>query len=234
MNLLLFDASQRLDGTRIRLAGRTLSHLREVHRADVGKRLRVGEIGGLIGEGVVEHIDTECAELNVQLEQPPPAKLPVSLVVALPRPKMLRRILRSVAEFGARELHLINSYRVEKSYWQTPVLAPESIRNYLLLGLEQGCDTVLPQVHLHRRFRPWVEDELPTLSKGKRALVAHPGDYPPCPSQLTGETLLVIGPEGGFIPFEVECFNKAGCDMVNLGPRILRTETAAIAATASL
>jgi RsmE family RNA methyltransferase len=143
---------------------------------------------------------------------------------------MLRRIIRSVAELGVAELHLIHSYRVEKSYWQTPALQEASLHNYLLQGLEQARDTVLPRVHAHRRFKPFVEDTLPGLAQGGRALLAHPGDYPACPraeqQPALPQTLLVIGPEGGFIPYEVEKLEAAGCQTVSLGPRILRVENA--------
>jgi RsmE family RNA methyltransferase len=145
---------------------------------------------------------------------------------------MLRRILRTVAELGVESLYLINSYRVEKSYWQTPVLDPAVMEDYFLEGLSQSRDTVLPIVSLHKRFKPFVEDELPTLTSGRRCLLAHPGNYPPCP-RIAGEpALLAIGPEGGFIPYEVEKLQEAGCETVSLGPRILRVENAVSALVA--
>ena len=226
MNLLLFTDSDRFGENRITIQDRRLQHLLQVHRAKVGDQVRVGELGGLMGSGDILQLGNECAVLAIALDQPPPAKLPLSLVLALPRPKMLRRILRSVAEFGAQELHLINSYRVEKSYWQTPVLQVKTIREYLLQGLEQSRDTMLPQVRCHPRFKPFVEDHLPAMTEDRRALLGHPGDYPPCPRGVHGETLVVIGPEGGFIPYEVEKLREAGCEAVSLGPRILRVENA--------
>jgi RsmE family RNA methyltransferase len=188
-----------------------------------------------MGTARVLAIDATSAHLQVDLDTPPPRKLPLTLAVALPRPKMLRRILRAVAEFGVADLHLINSYRVEKSFWQTPVLDPVTVRSYLLQGLEQSRDTVLPTVSCHRRFKPFVEDQLPDLARPCRALVAHPGPYPPCPRQL-GDTpgLVVIGPEGGFIDYEVEKLQQAGCEAVSLGPRILRVENAVSALVARL
>jgi RsmE family RNA methyltransferase len=226
VNLLLFTDSDRLESQQITVQDRRLQHLLQVHRAKVGDQVRVGEVGGLMGSGHILELNSERAVLAIALDRPPPDKLPLSLVIALPRPKMLRRILRSVAEFGAAELHLINSYRVEKSYWQTPVLQAETIREYLLQGLEQSRDTVLPQIHCHPRFKPYVEDQLPAMIEDRRALLAHPGDYPPCPRELRGETLVVIGPEGGFIPYEVKKLQDAGCETVSLGPRILRVENA--------
>lgn len=226
VNLLLFSAKDYSGPAQISVSDRRLQHLLQVHRATVGDSVRLGELGGLIGQGKILQIDGDSARLSVELTQQAPDKLPLQLVLALPRPKMLRRILRSVAEFGVAEIHLINSYRVEKSYWQTPVLQPETVREYLLQGLEQARDTILPQVHLHQRFKPFVEDSLPGLIADRQALLAHPGDFPPCPTGPGGERILLIGPEGGFIPYEVEKLQSAGCQTVSLGPRILRVENA--------
>jgi RsmE family RNA methyltransferase len=226
LNLLLFTDGDRLAANTVTVHDRRLQHLRQVHRASVGDTLRVGEIDGLMGEAEILEINDKAAVLAVALDQPPPPKIPLCLVLALPRPKMLRRILRSVAEFGVAELHLINSYRVEKSYWQSPVLDDACVRDYLLQGLEQSRDSRLPALHCHRRFKPFVEDSLPGMLVGKRALLAHPGEYPPCPRGIQGETALVIGPEGGFIPYEVEQLQVAGCQIVSLGSRILRVENA--------
>jgi RsmE family RNA methyltransferase len=226
MNLLLFTDSDRLGENQITVQDRRLQHLLKVHRATVGDQVRVGELGGMMGSGYILELSDERALIAIKLNEAPPAKLPLSLIIALARPKMLRRILRSVAEFGAAELHLINSYRVEKSYWQTPVLQAKTVRQYLLQGLEQSRDTVLPPVHCHPRFKPFVEDRLPAMIADRCALLAHPGDYPPCPRGVRGETLVVIGPEGGFIPYEVEKLQEAGCETVSLGPRVLRVENA--------
>jgi len=226
LNLLLFSAADRVAPERIELRGRRLLHLRTVLDAAVGDCLRVGEIDGRMGRGEVLAVDGERALLRVSLDCEPPPKLPVTLVLALPRPKTLRRILRSVAEFGVRELFLINSYRVARSYWQSPALERPSIRAQLLLGLEQALDTRLPAVHCRHRFKPWVEDELPALASRAAAVLAHPGGAPPCPRELAGERLLVVGPEGGFIPYEVAKLEAAGCAVRSLGPRILRVENA--------
>jgi len=226
MNVLLFTSFDKLGADKIRVDDHRLSHLRRVLKIQVGEQLRVGELNGKLGLGTVLKISSREAVMTVELTEEPPEKLPLSLVLALPRPKMLRRIFRAAAEFGVAELHLINSYRVEKSYWQTPVLEQQKQRDYFLQGLEQARDTVLPDVYLHRRFKPFVEDQLPDLIVGKRALAAHPGDYPACPRGISGNVLLVIGPEGGFIPYEVEKLQQAGCDIVSLGQRILRVENA--------
>ncbi len=234
MNLLLFSDTDRLQANRIAVKGRRLQHLRQVHRARAGDTLRVGEIDGLMGTAEILSIGNDEAVLEVVLDQSPPSKLQLVLVLALPRPKMLRRILRSVAELGVAELHLINSYRVEKSYWQSPVLEEDAVRGYLLQGLEQSRDTRLPRVQCHRRFKPFVQDTLPGMLAAKQALLAQPGEHPPCPRAIQRECLLVIGPEGGFIPYEVAALQEAGCRAVTLGTRILRVETAVTSALGRL
>jgi len=125
-----------------------------------------------------------------------------------------------------KELHLINSYKVDKSYWGTPWLEEAAIREQLLLGLEQSVDTVMPRVYLHKRFKPFVEDQLGAIIAGSTALVAHPYTETPCPIGLKEPCSLVIGPEGGFIPYEIDKLLESGCTPVSLGSRILRVETA--------
>jgi RsmE family RNA methyltransferase len=226
MNLLLFTERDRVAPDKIALYDHRLEHLRQVHRATVGDSLRIGEVDGLVGEGKILELNDQQVIMSTALEQSPPEKLPLTVVLALPRPKMLRRILRAIAEMGVAELHLINSYRVEKSYWQSPVLGENAVRTYLLQGLEQARDTRLPLVRCHQRFKPFVEDILPAMTADKQVLLAQPGDYPACPRDIEGPALLVVGPEGGFIPYEVEKLQGAGCTAVSLGPRILRVEHA--------
>ncbi|MFU6375052.1 16S rRNA (uracil(1498)-N(3))-methyltransferase [Metapseudomonas otitidis] len=234
MNLLLLEEGDFVAPGHALLRGRRLKHLQDVHRAEAGDSLRVGLLGGAMGEGRLTVLEADHAELQVSLDQPPPAKLPLTLLLALPRPKMLRRVLQTVATMGVPRLVLLNSYRVEKSFWQTPFLEPAAIREQLILGLEQGRDTMLPEVVIEKRFKPFVEDRLPALAAGTRALIGHPGPWPDCPRAVEGPVTLAIGPEGGWIPYEVEKLQAAGFEAVQLGERILRVETAVTALLARL
>lgn len=234
MNLLLLDEADFVAADRAVLRDRRLKHLHEVHRAESGDHLRVGRLGGAMGEGHLLRLTAEEAELEVRFDQPPPDKLPLTLLLALPRPKMLRRVLQTVSAMGVPRLVLLNSYRVEKSFWQTPFLEPEAIREQLILGLEQARDTVLPEVIVEKRFKPFVEDRLPALANGTLGLVGHPGDYPACPRAVEQPVTLAIGPEGGWIPYEVDKLREAGLQPVQLGERILRVETAVAALLARL
>ena len=235
MNLLLLEDGDFVAEGRALLRGRRLKHLHEVHRAECGDALRVGRLGGRMGEGRILRLEADEAEIAVEsLDQSPPTKLPLTLLLALPRPKMLKRVLQTVASMGVPRLVLLNSYRVEKSFWQTPFLEPAAIREQLILGLEQARDTVLPEVIIEKRFKPFVEDRLPQLAAGSLGLVGHPGAFPPCPRAVDGAVTLAIGPEGGWIPYEVDKLQEAGLAPVQLGERILRVETAVTALLARL
>ena len=234
MNLLLLDDADFVAADRVLLRDRRLTHLHEVHRAESGDSLRVGRLGGLMGEGRLLSLSRDEAQLQVSFTQAPPAKLPLTLLLALPRPKMLRRVLQTVAAMGVPRLVLLNSYRVEKSFWQTPFLEPAAIHEQLVLGLEQARDTVLPEVTIEKRFKPFVEDRLPALAAGSLGLIGYPGPWPACPRAVEQAVTLAIGPEGGWIPYEVEKLREAGLAPVQLGERILRVETAVTALLARL
>ncbi|MCE1203502.1 MAG: 16S rRNA (uracil(1498)-N(3))-methyltransferase [Holophagaceae bacterium] len=209
-----------------RLSGRRLEHVREVHRAEVGDDLAVGLLGGPMGQGRVLRLEEGVLELDLSLDQAPPPKLPLTLVLAVPRPKVLNRVVAAAASLGVAHLVLLNAWKVEKAYWASPRMKPESLREQLLLGLEQAKDTVLPEVTLARLFRPFVEDELPGLVAGGTGLLAHPGTGGTAPRVPAAPITLAIGPEGGWIDAEVQSLLQAGLQPLDLGPRILRTETA--------
>ncbi|MBD8707893.1 16S rRNA (uracil(1498)-N(3))-methyltransferase [Pseudomonas sp. CFBP 13711] len=234
MNLLLLEDADFIAADRVVLRDRRLKHMQEVHRSEVGDSLRVGRVSGLLGNAQLLRLEAREAELSVSFEHAPPAKLPLTLILALPRPKMLRRVFQTVATMGVPKVILVNSYRVEKSFWQTPFLEPAAIREQLILGLEQARDSVLPEIIIEKRFKPFVEDRLPAIVDGTLGLVGHPGDFPACPRAVEQPVTLAIGPEGGWIPYEVDLLQASGLTPVQLGARILRVETAVTALLARL
>lgn len=231
MNLILLFEDDFIDAQRVRLTGRRLEHVRRVHRAAAGDALVVGVCGGRIGRGEVTRLDDDALEMTIALDRDPPPPLPVTLVLALPRPKVLNRVIAGATSMGVKRIFLINAWRVEKSYWKSPRLSDDNLLLQRILGLEQARDTILPAIETRRFFRPFVEDELPSIAKGTRALVAHPGGGAAIEAE-GGPVTLAIGPEGGFIEEEVASLERAGFRTVSLGDRILRVETAvAVAVT---
>lgn len=226
MNLILLHPEDFISPATAVVRDRRRDHIRTVHRAGCGDNLRVGLINGPMGSGQITHSSVDRIELAVSLDQAPPPPLNVTLILALPRPKMLRRVLQSISAMGVKHIYLINSYRVDKSFWKSPLLTTDKLTEQLLLGLEQARDTIVPNVYLRPRFKPFVEDELPVLSEDCSNFVAHPGNYPLCPHGCHGKITLAIGPEGGFIDYEINKFMSCQFTPVSLGERILRVETA--------
>ncbi|MBF0199893.1 MAG: 16S rRNA (uracil(1498)-N(3))-methyltransferase [Desulfamplus sp.] len=230
MNLILLFKDDFEGPDFVILKGRRMAHLRDVNRIKPGDRLKVGLINGPMGEGSVQSISKDSIGLHVILDTEPPPFPPLTLLLALPRPKMLRRILHSVSSLGVKDIYLINTWRVEKSYWGSPLLAPQSLQSELILGLEQARDTIMPRIHMQQLFMSFIDDDLPMLTDRKPApllLTAHPGKGSvPCPVNVGRETILAMGPEGGFIDREVKTLERSGFETVHLGQRILRLETA--------
>lgn len=229
MNLILLFPEDFVDEERVVLTGRRLEHVRNVHRASLGRELVVGVTGGRIGCGTILRLDAGELEMLVTLDRDPPAPLPLTLVLALPRPKVLNRILAGVASLGVKRIVLVNAWRVEKSYWKSPRVTEENFREQSILGLEQARDTVLPAIEMHRFFRKFAEEELPAMARDTLALAAHPGASGECPRAVQQAVTLAIGPEGGFVAAEVESLERAGFELVSIGERILRVETAVAA-----
>jgi len=225
MNCLLFEPEE-LDreAGRLRLTGRRRRHADEILRAREGDTLRVGEIGGAMGQGEILRLDRESLELQVTLDSAPAAKLPLHVVLAMPRPPVFRRLVSTIASLGAESLFVVGTKRTEGSFWQSRVLEPEAIRERLLLGLEQSRDTRLPEVAIHRYFESLVEEHLPQRIAGRRALLAHPGASASCPHAVAEPVTVFIGPEGGFLDYEVDRLRGIGFEPVGLGERILRVE----------
>ncbi|MDF1690858.1 MAG: 16S rRNA (uracil(1498)-N(3))-methyltransferase [Zhongshania sp.] len=227
MNLLLLQPEDLgADSNHVTLNDARAAHIRTVLRAATGDTLKVGLLNGLTGSATITTMSDSGVSLEFELHTPSPPKLPLTLLLALPRPKMARRIIRAATELGAAEIILLNSFRVEKSYWQSPLVGDKALYKAMLEGLEQAGDTVLPSLRRATRFKPFVEDELPSLLENKIGLLAHPyADQSP-PQAVKQNCVLAIGPEGGFIPFECEKLMAAGMQSFSLGPRILKTETA--------
>jgi RsmE family RNA methyltransferase len=225
MNIVLLDPRQTQSDIWKISYNRQLEHLHRHLAVKVGDTLKVGVRDG--DRYLTEIIAVSEQEILIRpiKKEVIPAKLPMTLIVALPRPKVLRRLIMDAVTMGVQQMILIHSYRVDKSYWQTPFL--QQLEHYITLGLEQAGDTIAPKIELYKRFKPFVEDVLPQLIHAHSpAYVAHPYIEQQMPFAIDHACTVIIGPEGGFIPYEIDLLIKNGCQAVSLGNRILRTETA--------
>jgi RsmE family RNA methyltransferase len=234
VNLVLLFESDFAASDRAVVGGRRYEHITRVLRVAVGDSLVVGVESGRMGTGTVTRIDDDLLEMTVTLDRDPPAALPVTLVIALPRPKVLNRVVAAATSMGVKRIFLINAWRVEKSYWSSPRLSVDNLREQAIAGLEQARDTVMPLIETRRFFRRFVEDELPSIAEGTLKLAAHPRASDAFPREVREAVTLAIGPEGGFIDAEVASLERIGFRAVSMGERILRVETAVAALIARL
>jgi len=236
MNLLLLEPADFVAPDRVVLHvhDRRRAHVQQVHRAAVGDSLKVGQVGGQLGTGTIVALDDARLELQVALHDDPPPALPVTLVLALPRPHSLRKVLQQATAMGVKRFVLFSCARVEASFFTASAAQPPALAEDLRLGLEQARDTTLPEVEVYPgRFHRFLAERFPEIASGQ-VIVAHPEPgAPACPRAVAGPVTLVVGPEGGFIPAEVERLRVLGT-LVELGPRILRVETAVVALLARL
>jgi 16S rRNA (uracil1498-N3)-methyltransferase len=243
MNLLLFESTELAGDATVLLKDRRSDHIVNILGCMPGDHIRAGMINGPVGTGEILAIRGKGKNAEVVLHFTPagnPVVRPqVDIILGLVRPIMLKRLLAQVVSLGVGRIFLIRTNRVEKSFFDAGLLKDENYRQYLLQGLEQAKDTYLPQVTTHERFKPFIEDVIPNInSQYSLKLLAHPEAEldlrKTAGSRVTGRTLLAVGPEGGWVDYEVEKFLEQSFVPVSMGERVLRTDTAVVALLAQL
>ena len=230
MNRILFTEAEVDKGHMIEVSDHRAVHMLKVLHVEVGQLVRIGIINGPIGDAEVVGIDAGQVTLNPVWGDLPLASS-LSLLLALPRPKVLKRLWAPLASLGLNKIIITNAEKVERNYFDTHWLEPENYQPLLVEGLVQAGDTLLPEVIIRRRFKPFIEDELDVLIPDSRRLLAHPRtdchfrDLQPDKNEL----LLAVGPEGGWSEFEVDLLQHHQFQAVSAGSRILRTDVACVA-----
>lgn len=233
MNLILLEPNELDAAGQVTLADGRATHLRDVLEVTPGQSVRIGVIDGAAGVGTVLATAGGRVSMQCVLEETVPDRPPVDLLLAVPRPKVLRRLWAQLAALGVGRIMLTNASRVERHYFDTHILETASYRPLLIEGLQQARDTRLPDVSIHRQFRILVEDHLDALSPDTVRLVADPHASVGVRAALsTGRghrVLLAVGPEGGWNAFELSLLESRGFQRAGMGPRTLRLDTACLA-----
>jgi 16S rRNA (uracil1498-N3)-methyltransferase len=233
VNLVLIEPDELTQDNTARVSGVRRQHIREVLRVSDGATLRVGIVNGPRGTAVVRSMDDNVVELGCTFEATVQDRPAVDLVLALPRPKVMRRLFAQIAALGVGRIILTNAARVERDYFDAHILSPAVYRPLLIEGLQQARDTRLPSVTIHRQFRILVEDELDVMVPEGGRMVAQPGEAPPIAEHAASSgaqrIVLAVGPEGGWNEFELTLMKKHGFLPISLGTRTLRSDTACVA-----
>lgn len=240
MNLILIFPSELDSDSRVRLTGERARHIRTILHAEPGQTLRVGLLDGSFGCGTVEAVCADGVTLVCKWESDVPPRPAIDLLLAMPRPKVLKRLWAQLAALGVGRIIITNAEKVERYYFDTHILDPDFYIPHLVEGLQQARDTHLPSVTIARYLRPFLEDELTILfpEPVKKFLADPSGEQtifqtlqkPGGKVQNVGKrVLLAVGPEGGWTPYELDLFRAHGFELFGLGSRILRTDTACVA-----
>ncbi|MGM0507620.1 MAG: 16S rRNA (uracil(1498)-N(3))-methyltransferase [Fusobacteriota bacterium] len=228
MNIILFDENDYINENQIILKDRRLKHIRKVHRAKKEDILKIGKLNGKMGKGKITSFSKKEIILDIELNESPPKPVPINLIMAMPRPKVFQRVLRTVTTIGIKNIFFIRTWKVEKSFFESSKLDKENIKRNIILGLEQAKDTIEPDVSMKKLFKPFIEDELPEIINGTIPLVAHP--YTRYDKKIKCDKnqpkTICIGPEGGFTEYEIKKLKEIGFNVFDIGNRILTVESA--------
>ena len=237
MNQLLLLPEEHQHDNRYLVQGDRAQHVLHVLKVKPGSQLHVGVLNGPRGRAEVIRAHPGLLEINTELEAIIPERPQTRVILAVPRPKVLRRLLPQLTAFALNELILLRTWRVQKSYLDSEILQPNNLRPLIFEGMMQACLTHEPKVRFEPRFRPFVEDKLEKeIPEGLRWIAhprapihvgaLHPGRVDPC--------TVAFGPEGGFLDDEIRSLERAGFVAARLAAPILKVETACIAALAQL
>ena len=257
MNLLLISPKQ-VDATGVfHVSGRHAAHLIDVLHVTIGQQVRAGIENGQSGLATVVELSGDVVTLRFDLnifEALKADRTFIDLVVAIPRPKAVSRLLFSLASLGVRRVDLVNAWKVDKSYLASPKLSADAISRELILGAEQGGQTRIPQVETHRLFRQfaWATLKDRLLKEHPLAFVCHPHNAPwiedtwaralaqqrtvasGAEERSPPRVCIAIGPEGGWTDRELGTFDQLGFNIVRIANGILRVDGACISALAQV
>lgn len=240
MNLILIRPEEISSADEVVFRDRRAQHLLNVVKVRVDQELRAGIVRG--ARVVARVVEVGPSLVRVSLSRAECDEIPwLDLILALPRPKALPRIVQAVASFGVRRIDIVNAWRVDPSYFASPKLAIAALELDAWLGCEQGGQTYVPEIGVHRLFVPFVEGELDARIRaevGASLLIAHPRAQEGVEAVLhpgsRSRVMVAVGPDGGFIESELSTLASRGGVGVHFGRAVLRSETAVVAILSQL
>ena len=230
-----FEKDEVHDGL-VRLPEEEAHHALKVLRLGAGARVILTDGARGVYEAVVEQADRGAQTLVARLGQRLPdceAKARVTLFQGVPKAGRMELIVQKCTELGVDAIQPVRMTRCVPEPERNPEKNLTRLNRVAREAAKQCCRGAIPEVRAARTLRaleaalsafdvllvPWEDAD----THGRRiADVIAPG--------FVGTAAVVIGPEGGMTAEEVEFLKECGGVTVTLGPRILRTETAGMAA----
>jgi 16S rRNA (uracil1498-N3)-methyltransferase len=238
-----FFSSEPITARRVTLEGAEAHHLLHVMRGVVGQRITLFDGSGAEFAAIVESLGRSSVALQIVQRQEISRELPftVTVGVALPKGDRQKWLVEKLTELGMSTLVPLVA---ERGVAQPMAGAIEKLRRATIEAAKQCGRNRLLQIAAPQTLTTWLSNESiagdlrsPDLRSAEhRRLIAHPCGKPLFDFDLTRPlpTQVSIGPEGGFTDSEIAAAQDAGWQTVDLGPRILRVETAAVALSAAI
>ena len=226
MNLILFEPAEvahplpRTDPRAV--------HLLEILRRKEGDSFDAGLVNGPKGKGTVVAVGASELALTFSWGSAPTPLDPIILVLGLPRPQTARKILAEATALGVQALHFVQTDKGEPNYGQSTLWSSGEWRRHLIAGAEQAFATRLPEVTFDRSFAEAVN----AIGQAGSRVALDNYESPQPLSRLPGHApvVLALGPERGWSAKERDLLRARGFALAHLGSRVLRTETAVVAA----
>lgn len=202
-----------------------------------GDRFDAGIADGPIGKGTILSVGPDGLAWRFEPAGPTPEPDPVALIVGLPRPQTARKILADAASLGVRSMHFVRTEKGEPGYADSTLWSSGEWRRHVRAGVEQAFATRIPEVSWGGSLASALEAAgIGTTESDRAAAVIALDNYeaaaPLGIARLSAPLIVAVGPERGWSAAERDLLRARGAVLVHLGPRVLRTETACVAALA--
>lgn len=228
MNLILLEPGE--IGHPLSRADPRAVHIAEVLRRKAGETFDAGIVNGPRGKATVLSVGPGGIAFRFEPVSDPPPADPIHLLIALPRPQTARKILGEATALGVSSIRFFPSEKGEPGYAASTLWRSPEWRRHLMDGAAQAFDTRLPEVLHHAR----LEDAIASLPPGCRRIALDNYEAPRrmAPAGAAHPLALAFGPERGWSAAERKQLRGGGFELAHLGGRVLRTETAVVAAVA--
>lgn len=228
MNLALFAPHE--IATPLPRTDARAQHLLEILHRKVGDEFDAGLINGPRGKGRIDAIAADAITLTFTWSTPPPPAETITLLLGLPRPQTARDILRDATTLGVAALHFVVTEKTEPNYAQSTLWRDGEWTRHVLAGAAQAFSTQVPAVHAGQTLAA----ALAALPADATRLALDNYEAPhalhDCHLISDNPLVLALGPERGWGPQDRVALREAGFQLAHLGSRVLRLETAVVAA----
>lgn len=230
MNLILFETAA-AEAT-LPPKDPRVSHLREILRLRPGDQFDVGVANGPRGKATLLTDDTGGIKLSFSWQETATNDLlPIRLLSGLPRPQTARKILQQASAVGVSSIEFFGADKGEPSYADSKLWTTEEWRRHVVRGVEQAFCCFLPEVRLAKDLESAL-GQMVLDGAIRLALDVYESDAPLTPSAANGTDpiALAVGSERGWSARERDVLRAAGFRFHHLGGRVLRQESACVAA----